>query len=129
MTSATYQVTGMACEHCVHAVTGELENLDGVREVRVDLHPGGASALTVTSEAPLAADAGRRPPWTRPEATSSPGKHARRGVTAAVNFATEKASVSFPAAVSPGRPDLGRRAGRLHGRAACSAGGGGRAGA
>jgi len=57
MTSATYQVTGMACEHCVHAVTGELENLDGVREVRVDLHPGGASALTVTSEAPLAADA------------------------------------------------------------------------
>ena len=57
MTSATYQVTGMTCEHCVHAVTGELKNLDGVREVTVDLHPGGASAVTVTSEAPLAAGA------------------------------------------------------------------------
>ncbi len=25
MTSATYQVTGMTCEHCVHAVSGELK--------------------------------------------------------------------------------------------------------
>ena len=24
MASATYQVTGMTCEHCVQAVTGEL---------------------------------------------------------------------------------------------------------
>ena len=52
MTSATYQVTGMTCEHCVHAVTGELKNL-GVSEVRVGLVPGGLSAVTVTSEAPL----------------------------------------------------------------------------
>jgi copper chaperone len=57
MTSATYQVTGMTCEHCVHAVTEELANLDGVREVRVDLNPGGASAVTVSSQTPLAADA------------------------------------------------------------------------
>lgn len=57
MTSATYRVTGMTCEHCVHAVSGELKNLDGVREVAVDLHPGGASAVTVTSEVPLPADA------------------------------------------------------------------------
>ncbi len=57
MTSATYQVTGMTCEHCVHAVTGELKRLDGVREVTVDLLPGGASAVTVTSEAQLAAGA------------------------------------------------------------------------
>ena len=53
MTSATYQVTGMTCEHCVHAVTGELTNLDGVTDVSVDLVPGGKSAVTVTSEAPL----------------------------------------------------------------------------
>ena len=53
MTSATYQVTGMTCEHCVHAVTGELTNLDGVTGVSVDLVPGGKSAVTVTSEAPL----------------------------------------------------------------------------
>ncbi len=57
MTTATYQVTGMTCEHCVRAVTGELENLDGVRDVRVDLHPGGESAVTVSSDAPLAAEA------------------------------------------------------------------------
>jgi len=37
MTSATYQVTGMTCEHCVRAVTGELRGLDGVREVTVEL--------------------------------------------------------------------------------------------
>jgi copper chaperone len=57
MTTATYQVTGMTCEHCVRAVTEELENLDGVRDVRVDLHPGGESAVTVSSDAPLAAEA------------------------------------------------------------------------
>ena len=57
MTSATYQVTGMTCEHCVHAVTGELGNLGGVREVTVDLRPGGASAVTVTSDTPLPAAA------------------------------------------------------------------------
>ena len=57
MISATYQVTGMTCEHCVHAVTGELANLGGVTGVSVDLVPGGKSAVTVTSEAPLAEDA------------------------------------------------------------------------
>jgi copper chaperone len=57
MTTTTYQVTGMTCEHCVHAVTEELQEVDGVRDVRVDLAPGGTSAVTVTSEAPLAAAA------------------------------------------------------------------------
>ena len=57
MTSATYQVTGMTCEHCVHAVTGELRGLAGVSDVMVDLHPGGESAVTVSSEAPLTAEA------------------------------------------------------------------------
>jgi copper chaperone CopZ len=53
MTSATYQVTWMTCEHCVHAVTGELKNIDGVSDVTVDLVPGGVSAVTVASDAPL----------------------------------------------------------------------------
>ena len=53
MTSATYQVTVMTCEHCVHAITGELTRLDGVSDVRVALVAGGLSAVTVTSEAPL----------------------------------------------------------------------------
>ncbi len=35
MTSATYHVTGMTCEHCARAVTVELEALDGVSEVTV----------------------------------------------------------------------------------------------
>jgi copper chaperone len=57
MTTATYQVTGMTCEHCVRAVTGELTDLAGVREVTVDLRPGGESAVTVASDAPLTAGA------------------------------------------------------------------------
>jgi copper chaperone len=57
MTSATYQVTGMTCEHCVRAVRQELERLDGVREVSVELIPEGSSAVTVTSDGPLPADA------------------------------------------------------------------------
>jgi len=49
MASATYQVTGLTCEHCVKAVTAELENVDGVSAVTVNLVPGGTSAVTVTS--------------------------------------------------------------------------------
>ena len=57
MTTATYQVTGMTCEHCAHAVSGELQGLDGVSEVLVDLNPGGESKVTVTSAAPLTGQA------------------------------------------------------------------------
>ena len=53
MTSTTYQVTGMTCEHCVRAVTEELEAVPGVSAVTVTLVPGGDSAVTVTSAAPL----------------------------------------------------------------------------
>jgi copper chaperone len=54
MISATYQVTGMTCEHCTRAVSEELMALAGVTGVTVDLVPGGMSAVTVSSEAPLA---------------------------------------------------------------------------
>jgi copper chaperone CopZ len=57
MTATTYQVTGMTCEHCARAVTAELRELDGVSDVTVELAPGGTSAVTVTSAAPLAAEA------------------------------------------------------------------------
>jgi copper chaperone CopZ len=57
MTTATYQVTGMTCGHCAHAVTGELKSLEGVSDVRVDLNPGGESAVTISSAAPLTAEA------------------------------------------------------------------------
>ena len=56
MTTATYQVNGMTCEHCARAVTGELKNLEGVRGVTIDLYPGGESAVTVASDAPLSAE-------------------------------------------------------------------------
>jgi copper chaperone CopZ len=51
--TATYTVTGMTCQHCVNAVTGELVALPGVDDVQIDL---GTGAVTVTSETPLAAD-------------------------------------------------------------------------
>jgi copper chaperone CopZ len=57
MTSTTYQVAGMTCEHCVHAVTGELASVPGVSAVNVTLVPGGESAVTVTSDAPLTTEA------------------------------------------------------------------------
>jgi len=43
----TYAVTGMTCDHCVQAVTGELVRLPGVRDVRVDLSSG---RITVRSD-------------------------------------------------------------------------------
>jgi copper chaperone CopZ len=57
MTLATYHVTGLTCEHCVRAVTSELSSVAGVSTVTVDLVPGGRSAVTVTSDAPLTAEA------------------------------------------------------------------------
>ena len=53
MSTMTYSVTGMSCEHCVNAVTAELTSLAGVTGVTIDLVPGGASRVTVTSDAPL----------------------------------------------------------------------------
>lgn len=53
MSTATYFVDGMTCAHCIHAVTSELSALDGVSRVDVDLRPGGASEVTVSSGAPL----------------------------------------------------------------------------
>ena len=40
----------MTCQHCVNAVTEEVEAIDGVSDVRVDLDSGG---LTVTWTGPL----------------------------------------------------------------------------
>ena len=57
MTSTVYQVTGMTCEHCVRAVTQEIGSVPGVSAVTVALVPGGASAVTVASDAPVAEDA------------------------------------------------------------------------
>lgn len=53
MTSTTYRVTGMTCEHCVRAVSTEVAAIDGVTDVQVDLPTGD---VIVTSDAPLDAD-------------------------------------------------------------------------
>ena len=49
-TTATYQVSGMTCGHCVQAVSREVGTLEGVENVDVDLPTG---AVTVTSAQPL----------------------------------------------------------------------------
>lgn len=38
--TTTYHVTGMTCDHCVHAVTEELNKVDGVESVSVNLEEG-----------------------------------------------------------------------------------------
>ena len=50
MTTTTYQVTGMTCEHCEQAVSSEVSALDGVQEVSVSATDG---RLVVTSTATL----------------------------------------------------------------------------
>jgi len=52
-TITTYAVNGMTCGHCVGAVTEEISKLPGVTDVAVDLVPGGASIVHVTSAVPL----------------------------------------------------------------------------
>jgi copper chaperone len=55
MTTTTYKVTGMTCEHCANAVTSEVSALDGVATVQVQLVPNGVSTVTVTSAAEVPA--------------------------------------------------------------------------
>ncbi len=50
MTTTTYTIKGMTCGHCVSAVSAEIGELAGVRDVQVDLTAGTA---TVTSDQPL----------------------------------------------------------------------------
>jgi copper chaperone CopZ len=59
VSTLTYAVTGLTCEHCVRAVTDELTALTGVRDVGVDLVAGGTSTVRVVSDAPLAESAVR----------------------------------------------------------------------
>jgi copper ion binding protein len=56
MTTTTYAISGMTCDHCVSAISGELGQLPGVTDVQVDLAAGTAA---VTSDQPLDANAVR----------------------------------------------------------------------
>jgi copper chaperone len=53
MAQSTYTVTGMTCGHCVSSVTEEVSQIEGVRDVQVDLATG---QVTVTSDRDLADD-------------------------------------------------------------------------
>jgi copper chaperone CopZ len=56
METTTFTVIGMTCEHCVRAVSQELQALPGVHGVDVDLASG---HVAVTSDAPLRDEAVR----------------------------------------------------------------------
>ena len=55
MTEITYSVPDMSCEHCKHAVTSELLEVDGVDSVVVDLE-----TKLVTVRGPALEDAALR---------------------------------------------------------------------
>lgn len=50
MSTATYTVIGMTCEHCVNSVTEEVSQVPGLTDVEIDLDTG---RLTVTSDGPV----------------------------------------------------------------------------
>ena len=56
MSTATYTVTGMTCEHCVNSVKEEVSKIDGVTGVDVELATG---KVTVSSDEPVPDDAFR----------------------------------------------------------------------
>jgi copper chaperone len=56
MSTQTFPVTGLTCQHCVGAVTSELSVLAGVTDVKIDLVIEGTSTLTVTADKELSDD-------------------------------------------------------------------------
>jgi len=56
MSSQTYTVAGMTCQHCVASVTEEVSEITGVTGVDVDLATG---ALRVSSDQPVPDEAVR----------------------------------------------------------------------
>lgn len=50
MTTTEFQVTGMTCSHCEHAVSSEVSEIPGVDNVEVSAATG---RLVITSSAPV----------------------------------------------------------------------------
>ncbi|MBB3661648.1 copper chaperone CopZ [Prauserella sediminis] len=50
MTTSTYTVTGMTCDHCAMSVTEEVSEVAGVADVQVALESG---LVTVTGDGPV----------------------------------------------------------------------------
>ncbi|HET9140688.1 heavy-metal-associated domain-containing protein [Actinophytocola sp.] len=53
MAQSTYTVQGMTCSHCASSVTEEISQIEGVRDVEVDVATG---KVTVSSDRQLADD-------------------------------------------------------------------------
>ena len=54
MSTTTYTVSGMTCDHCVRAVTEEVSKVDGVEMVDVELDSG---RMVVTSDGDVSDEA------------------------------------------------------------------------
>jgi len=54
MTTTTYDVRGMTCNHCAASVTTEVSTIPGVTDVAVDVPAG---QVTISSEAEVSASA------------------------------------------------------------------------
>ena len=46
-TTDTYNVIGMTCDHCAHAVTAEVSAIDGVSDVHVNVNTGKVQVTAV----------------------------------------------------------------------------------
>lgn len=55
MSTTTYRVNGMTCEHCAHAVTEEVAALSGVDDAVVDLSAGTVAVAGDVAETDVAA--------------------------------------------------------------------------
>ncbi|MHA6631436.1 heavy-metal-associated domain-containing protein [Pseudonocardia sichuanensis] len=54
MTSSTYTVQGMTCDHCAGSVSSEVTKIPGVTDISVDVKAG---RLTIVSDEPVPASA------------------------------------------------------------------------
>ena len=56
MSTVVVEVQGMTCQHCVKAVTSEIEGIEGVTGVAIAREPEGTSQVTVESESAVSSD-------------------------------------------------------------------------
>ena len=55
MTTRTFSVPTISCDHCVHAITGEVTKLAGVDDVTVDLETKTVTVVGAASEQDIVA--------------------------------------------------------------------------
>jgi copper chaperone CopZ len=56
MSTQTFAVSGLTCQHCVGAIISELVVLSGVTDVKIDLVVEGTSTLRVTADQEISDD-------------------------------------------------------------------------